>query len=80
VACASTDPKTVAHAIREQVWSVDRQIAVPEVRTMERILAVSVEKRRFQAVMLTVFAAAALLRAARGIHALTRLRSPAAAA
>ena len=58
----------MAAAIRAEVWKVDRQVAVPEVRAMMRIVSASVAQRRFQTAMLTAFASVALLLAAMGIY------------
>jgi predicted permease len=71
VARTATDAKTIGRTIREQVWSVDREVAVPEVRTMERILSASVEKCRFHVAMLALFAAIALLLAVTGVFGVT---------
>ena len=63
------EPKAISTAIREQVWKVDRNIPVNESRTIAGILLNStVAPRRFQAVMVTMFAAIALLLASVGIY------------
>jgi len=61
-------PNAISAAIREQVWKVDRNIPVDESRTIAGILLDSVAPRRFQAVMVTIFAAIALLLASIGIY------------
>ena len=68
VARSPVEPSAMATAIREQVWKVDSQVAVPEVRPMLRIVAASVAERRFNAAMLTAFALVALLLAGMGIY------------
>jgi predicted permease len=68
VARSGAEPEVMAASIREQVWKVDRQVAVQEVRPMLRIVSASVAERRFQTAMLSVFALVALLLAAMGIY------------
>ncbi|MCU1313942.1 MAG: permease, partial [Acidobacteriaceae bacterium] len=65
---ASTDPAALADAIRRALWSVDAQVAVPEVRTMETIVNGSLAARNFQLHLLLAFAGSALVLAALGIY------------
>ena len=62
------DPKAIRSALSERVWSIDRDVAVNQQVTLTQIMADSVAQRRFQAVMITVFAAVAVLLAAIGIY------------
>ncbi|MEX2262212.1 MAG: ABC transporter permease [Bryobacteraceae bacterium] len=62
------DPTPLAGEIRRAIWSVDSQIPVPEIRTMESVIAESVAPRRFQMLLLAAFALIALLLASLGIY------------
>jgi len=63
-----TDPLSLASAARYEVWAVDRDIPVANVRTMEQILAGSISRERFNALLLAVFAGLALALALVGIY------------
>jgi predicted lysophospholipase L1 biosynthesis ABC-type transport system permease subunit len=62
------DPKSVAAALRAAVWSADGDVPVPQERTLEQIMSQSVERRRFQTLLVTLFALAALALAAFGTY------------
>jgi predicted permease len=64
----SGDSVAAAGAIREAVWSVDSQLPVSDIETMEQIQNRSLSQRRFQIALLAVFAGSALLLAALGIY------------
>lgn len=64
----SLAPKFLSRAVREAVWSVDSAIPVPEVHALSSNVEQSVEQRRFQALLLSVFAGIAALLAALGIY------------
>ncbi len=68
VARAAADPRLLAAVIRNVVRSVDRDVPVPAMRTMQEILEDSVAQRRFQMLLSASFAATALLLAALGIY------------
>jgi putative ABC transport system permease protein len=55
-------------AIRQAIWSVDKDLAIAKVKTMSRTLAESVARPRFSMLLLGVFAAVALLLASVGIY------------
>jgi ABC-type antimicrobial peptide transport system permease subunit len=61
-------PGAAANAVRNAIWSVDSQLPVPEMKTMQRIISDSVSERRFQTGLLAGFALAALLLAVVGIY------------
>jgi predicted permease len=61
-------PTAIAAAVRDRVRNVDRDVAVPEVRTMSHLISNSVALRRFQAGLLAAFAFLALLLASIGIY------------
>ncbi len=62
------DPAAMADPIRKAIWSVDAQVVVPEVRTMETVVDGSLAARNFQLHLLLAFAACALVLAALGIY------------
>ena len=64
----TTDPLGLAAAVRNQVREVDANLPVYEVQTMEQRLASSVSPRRFNLLLLGVFALLALALAALGVY------------
>ncbi len=64
----TVDPSAVAGAVRKAIGEVDAQVAVPNVRTMDDVVDVSVAARRFQMQLLLTFAICALLLAALGTY------------
>jgi predicted permease len=62
------DPAAMSNAIRKAIWSIDGQVPVPEIRTMETIVDGSLAARNFQLHLLLAFAACALVLAALGIY------------
>jgi putative ABC transport system permease protein len=62
------DPKAIATALRAAVWSVDRDVPVPQERTLEQIMSESLARRRFQMTLVLLFALAALALAAFGTY------------
>jgi predicted permease len=62
------DPIAAAGAIREAVWSVDPELPVSNLATMEQIEGRSLAERRFQIALLAAFAGSALLLAALGTY------------
>jgi putative ABC transport system permease protein len=65
---AAGDPASLTSALRAAVWGLDRQLAVAQVRTMDRIIGESTAPRRFNLFLLAVFAALAVVLAAIGIY------------
>jgi predicted permease len=63
------DPAGLAADVRTAVWSLDRQLALGDVRTMDQVIRRSTASRRFSLVLLGSFAALALVLAAIGIYA-----------
>ncbi|MGE0128236.1 MAG: ABC transporter permease [Blastocatellales bacterium] len=62
------DPLALAGAVRDAVWSLDRDLPIPKMETMEQILSESVAQRRLNMLLLAIFAAVALILAAVGIY------------
>ncbi len=65
------DPKDLVAAARAAIWSVDRDQPVAEVRTMTKVVSRAVAARRFNMVLLGLFAGLALVLAAVGIYGIT---------
>ena len=68
VARTRVAPLALAGAIREQVWSIDKDQPVYDVRSMEEVRAFSVSLYSFSSGSLGVFAVIALVLAAIGIY------------
>jgi putative ABC transport system permease protein len=62
------DAAEIAAAMKNVVWSFDRNLPVSEVFTMDRVVADANAQPRFEMILLGVFAAIALLLAAVGIY------------
>jgi putative ABC transport system permease protein len=65
-----SEPAHMIRAVSEQVNTLDHDLPVSQVGTMERRFAESVSGRRFSMLMMGVFAATALLLAAIGLYGL----------
>jgi putative ABC transport system permease protein len=66
----SVDPVSVAAAVRSQVWSIDKEQPISDIKTMDQVLSQSVAQRRFNMLLLGGFAGVALLLTAVGIYGL----------
>lgn len=64
------DPQTLSNAIQRQFAEVDAQLAVSHIRTMEQVITQSLSRQNFNMLLLTIFAAIALLLAAVGLYGL----------
>ncbi len=62
------DPRGIATALRNSIWSVDPEVPVPEMQTMREVMSDSVAQRRFQMMLVIIFAAAALALAGLGTY------------
>jgi putative ABC transport system permease protein len=65
---AGGDPASQTAAVRNEIWAVDKDQPVYNIRTMEQVLAKSIAGRRFNMLLLGIFASVALLLAAVGIY------------
>jgi putative ABC transport system permease protein len=65
---ARGEAAALAPAIRQAVWSVDKDQPVVRVATMDDLLAASAAERRFTLILFEAFALAALVLAAAGIY------------
>src|SRR5262245_2822672 len=62
------DPLDFVAAVRNQVHAIDKDRSITNIQTMEEILARSISQRRFNLLLLAVFAGLALLLAGVGIY------------
>ncbi len=65
------NPASAAPPMRSAVWSLDRQVPVTDMRSMEQVISQSTAPRRFNIVLVGFFAGAALLLAAIGLYGVT---------
>jgi putative ABC transport system permease protein len=65
---SADDPLKLAPAVRGQVWSIDADVPVVDVMSLEQRLAESVAPRRFQMLLFGFFAVVALVMATVGIY------------
>jgi putative ABC transport system permease protein len=62
------DPRALAKSVQAEVWAIDKDQPVTNVRTLEEIVSASVAQRRFQMLLLVVFASVAVALAVIGIY------------
>ncbi|MFP5265264.1 MAG: ABC transporter permease [Blastocatellia bacterium] len=68
VVSAGSDPAALTSAIKGEVQAMDKDVPLYAVRSMERLVSESVAQPRFRTLLLTIFAAVALVLAAVGIY------------
>jgi putative ABC transport system permease protein len=64
----TSDVLSLAPALKQQIWSLDPQLPLTEVKTMDEVLSLSVAQKRFNAILLGIFAGSALVLAVVGIY------------
>jgi putative ABC transport system permease protein len=62
------DPAALKQALKDTVWSFDRNLAISQLLTMDAVVADANAQPRFEMLLLGIFAAVALLLAAVGIY------------
>jgi predicted permease len=62
------DPLALADRVRREMRSLDNEVPASAVRTVDQLLAAAVAPRRFNLVLIEIFAAAALVLAAMGLY------------
>ncbi len=62
------DPLALGRTVREAVWSLDRDMPIPIIQSMEQILSERVAQRRLNMLLLGLFALVALILSAIGIY------------
>ncbi|HWS90361.1 MAG TPA: ABC transporter permease [Pyrinomonadaceae bacterium] len=65
---ATGDPAALMNGLREEVSAVDREVPLANVKEMEQYVSDSLSPQRFSALLLALFAAAALGLAALGVY------------
>jgi putative ABC transport system permease protein len=68
VARTSVEPGSLAAPLRQQVWAIDKDQPVFDVKTMQEVRSASVAMYSFSSVMLAIFAVVALVLASVGIY------------
>ena len=68
VARTASDPASFAGILRNEVWAVDKDQSVYDIKTMDHTLSEMTSQRRFNMLLLGVFAGVALILAAVGIY------------
>jgi putative ABC transport system permease protein len=63
-----SSPESMTQAVKQQIWKVDSQLPITEVKTMDEVSAASFAARRFNMLLLAIFAGLALVLAAVGIY------------
>ena len=62
------NPSALIGEVKNQIWSIDRQIPLTKLRTMTEVMSLSLAAQRFNMSLMGIFAAVALLLAAVGIY------------
>jgi putative ABC transport system permease protein len=65
---AAGDPRSLIMAIQKQVWAIDKDQPVTNVKTLDEVISDSVAQRRFQMMLLLLFAGLALFLALVGVY------------
>lgn len=65
---ATSDPTSLTSAAQQVVWNINKDVPLANIRTMQDLIANSVQRRRFSMLLLTIFAATAMLLAAIGLY------------
>lgn len=64
----SVEPASIANAVRQAIWAVDKDQPVARIRTMQDVTEVELAPRRQQMTLLVTFAALALILASLGLY------------
>jgi len=67
---SSMDPNSLRTAVQKEFQAVDGQMPISKVRSMEEVIAQGVSRQHFNMLLLSIFAAIALVLAAIGIYGL----------
>ena len=65
---AAVDPSSIAGSLNEAVWSIDRELPIARVRTMDRLMGEASADSRFRAYLLGVFGGLGLVLAVIGVY------------
>jgi len=64
---SQSDPEALIANVKSQIWTIDRNLPLFEVRTMEQVLDEDTSERRFESFVMSVFAGLALVLASIGL-------------
>ena len=65
---STSDPTSLTSAAQRVVWNIDKDVPLANIRSMQDLIANSVQRRKFGMLLLTIFAATAMLLAAIGLY------------
>jgi putative ABC transport system permease protein len=63
----NADPEALIASVKNQIWTIDKNLPLFEVRTMEQVLDEDTSQRRFESFVMSVFAGLALVLASIGL-------------
>lgn len=69
IARTSGDPAALIAAMRDQIRAVDEELPVYDIRTMNSVIAESVDQRRFAMLLISIFAGVSFLLSSVGLYA-----------
>src|SRR4029079_13005351 len=61
-------PEGLSTAVRKEIWAIDKDQPVPEIKSMQKYLYAAVSQKRFNMLLLGIFAGVALILASLGIY------------
>ncbi len=64
---SQADPEALIASVKSRIWTIDQNLPLFEVRTMEQVLEEDTSQRRFQSFVMSVFAGLALALASIGL-------------
>jgi predicted permease len=68
---ATSDATSLTSAAQNAVWSVNKDVPLANIRTMQQVISNSVQRRRFSMLLVSIFAGVAMLLAAIGLYGVT---------
>jgi putative ABC transport system permease protein len=68
VARTQSDPTAMTQAVKQQIWKIDPQLPISKVKSMSEVASTSFAARRFNMLLLAIFAGLALVLGAVGIY------------
>jgi putative ABC transport system permease protein len=68
VRCKTSDPLVLTSGLQNAVWSVNKDVPLSNLRTMQDMIARSVLRRKFTMLLLAIFAGLAMLLASVGLY------------
>jgi putative ABC transport system permease protein len=63
----NADPEGLITSVKSQIWTIDKNLPLFEVRTMEQVLDEDTSQRRFESFVMSIFAGLALVLASIGL-------------